>query len=228
LNRKEDCGTFREQNPELQRALEGDQDALGRLLASYMPKLYRTGLRILGTPQDAEEAIQDGFVQVVQHLGKFEGRSLFSSWVTRIVINAALMRLRQGRRHTTTSIDHSLTENGPLLADTIADPYPNPEEIYEREEKLQMLRLKVRGMPAAYRSALWLRLVEGLSTREAAEALGIPVGSVKTQLYRGRTRLSREFEQILSPALSQQGMMPTPKSCPEFVEETQPPWVGVM
>ena len=78
--------TVREGDQALQRALKGDQEALGLLLASYMPQLYCAALRILGTPQDAEEALQDGLVQVVEHFREFEGRSRFSTWLTRIVI----------------------------------------------------------------------------------------------------------------------------------------------
>src|SRR6266404_178829 len=102
---KEDHCAVGEGNEELQLARNGDQEALGRLLASYMPQLYRVALRVMRSPQDAEEALQDGLLQAVKHLREFEGRSQFSSWLTRIVINAALMRLRHSRSEAVTSID---------------------------------------------------------------------------------------------------------------------------
>ena len=191
MERNEDrcaCG----EPDELQLALKGDEGALGSVLASYMPKLHRVALRVLGTPQDAEEALQDGLVQVVKHFREFEGRSQFSTWLTRIVINAALMRLRRRRREVTTSMDQKLGRDDLSFAEMIKDPRPNPEEAYAREERLQVLRRKLRTLPAAYGSALWLRDVQGMSTREAAEALGIPVGSLKSNLHRARLSLRAE------------------------------------
>ena len=184
--------TVRERDQALQRALKGDQEALGLLLASYMPQLYCAALRVLGTPQDAEDALQDGLVQVVQHFREFEGRSRFSTWLTRIVINAALMQLRRRRRHATTSIDQKRGRDDLSLVDSITDPRPNPEEVYAREERLQILRRKLGSLPAGYRSALWLRDGQGMSTREAAQALGVPVGSLKSDLHRARLRLRAE------------------------------------
>ena len=191
LERNEDRCTVRERD-DLHLALNGDQNALGSLLVSYMPQLYRAALRVLGTPQDAEDALQDGLVQVVQHFREFEGRSRFSTWLTRIVINTALMRLRRRRHDVMTSMDQRLGRDDLSLAESITDPRPNPEEMYAHEEWLQLLRRKLRSLPAAYGSALWLRDVQGMSTREAADALGVPVGSLKSQLHRARLRLRNE------------------------------------
>jgi RNA polymerase sigma-70 factor (ECF subfamily) len=191
LDCNEDRCTGRERD-ELRLALNGDEEALGSLIASHMPQLYRAALRFLGTPQDAEEALQDGLVQAVRHFREFEGRSRFSTWLTRIVINDALMRLRRRRRDATTSIDQKLGRDDLCLAESIADPRPNPEEMYAQEEWLRILRRKLQSLPAAYGSALWLCDVQGMSTREAAEALGIPVGSLKSNLHRARLSLRAE------------------------------------
>ena len=102
--------TVRQRDHGLQRALNGDREALGHIFASQTPRLYRAALRILGKPQDAEEALQDGFLSAIRHLGEFECRSGFSTWLTRIVINVALMRLRKSRREVLTSFDDSTTE----------------------------------------------------------------------------------------------------------------------
>jgi len=193
LEGKEDRYTLRERDHQLHLALSGDGEALGSLLASYMPQLYRAARRILGTPQDAEEALQDGMVQVVQHFREFEGRSRFSTWLTRIVINAALMRLRRSRPEVVTSIDQKDDRHELSVADSITDTRPNPEEVYARKEQLQIFKRKLWSLPAAYRSALWLRDVQGMSTKEAAQALGVPVGSLKSQLHRARSRLKVEM-----------------------------------
>ena len=164
-----------------------------------MPQLYRSALRVLGTPQDAEEALQDGLVRVVQHFRQFEGRSRFSTWLTRIVINAALMRLRHSRCEVVNSIDEKLGRDDLSLADSITDPGPNPEGMYAREERLQILKRELRSLPAVYRSALWLRDVQGMSTGEAAEALGVPEGTVKARLHRGRLMIMKKVREALVP-----------------------------
>jgi RNA polymerase sigma-70 factor, ECF subfamily len=175
-----------EQDSGIELALNGDQEALGCVLASRMPQLYRAALRILGKPQDAEDALQDGLLSAVRHLEKFECRSRFSSWLTRIVINSALMRLRNSRREPLASIDQMFDRDEIALADRITDPRPNPEEIYLRQEQFQRLEKALQGMPAVYRRALWFRHVKGLKVREAAEAMGLATGTLKSQLHRAR------------------------------------------
>jgi RNA polymerase sigma-70 factor, ECF subfamily len=173
----------------LQRALKGDRESLGRVFSSHMPQLYRAAFRILGRHQDAEEALQDGFLSAVRHLGRFERRSRFSTWLTRIVINAALMRLRKGRREMLISFDLGPDREEVDLAVTVADPGPNPEEIYQGKERFQIFERNLRKLPLRYQSILWLRDVQGMSTREAAEKLGVKSATVKSRLYRARLRL---------------------------------------
>jgi RNA polymerase sigma-70 factor (ECF subfamily) len=180
-----------ERDQTLQRALNGDQEALGCLLASHMPKLYRIALGVLGTPQDAEEALQDGLLGAVRHLGEFECWARFSTWLTRIVINTALMRLRKSHREVLMSIDQKLDRDEVALADRITDPGPNPEEMYARKERLQILERTLRSLSEAHRSVLWLRDVQGMSTKEAAETLGLNTATVKTQLHRARLKLGK-------------------------------------
>jgi RNA polymerase sigma-70 factor (ECF subfamily) len=198
------------QDSEIQLALNGDQEALGRLLVSCMPQLYRAALRIFRTPQDAEEVLQDGLVQVVKHFREFEGRSRFSTWATQIVINAALMRLRQSRHAVLISIDQTLARDEPPLVGSIPDPAPNPEEIYAWKERLQIFGRKLRNLPVGYRSVLWLRDVQGKSTKEAAEILGVNTATLKSQLYRARLRLGRE----ISTASPEHTTLQTTRSAP--------------
>lgn len=157
-----------------------------------MPKLYRVALRILGKPQDAEEALQDGLLGALRHLGEFECRSRFSTWLTRIVINAALMRLRKNRRESLMSFDQRLDQDDLPLADRLTDPGPSPEETFVWKERLQLVGRELQNLPAAPRSALWLRLVEGMSTKEAAETLGVNSATLKSQLHRARLSLGKD------------------------------------
>jgi RNA polymerase sigma-70 factor, ECF subfamily len=207
----EDRNTGSEPDQRLQLAMKGDGEELGRLFTSNMPQLYRVALRILGTPQDAEDALQDGFLGAMRHLGEFECRSRFSTWLTRIVINAALMRLRKNRRDVPTSFDENLDQDKMDLAVTVTDPRPNPEEICVWKERFQMFERELQSLPAAYQSILWLRDVQGMSTQEAAETLGVKSTTVKSQLHRARSRLgmetftARSWHRFLQTARSEPG-----------------------
>lgn len=173
----------------LRLALGGDNDALGCLLASYMPQLYRVALRLLRSPQDAEDALQDGLLSALRHFREFQGRSQIATWLTRIVINAALMQLRSGRARPTTSIDEKADGQSASLAATIPDPKPGPEQICVQRERLEILHLALQGLCPSQREALWLRDIQGMSTTDAAEALAVPETTLKSQVHRARLRL---------------------------------------
>jgi RNA polymerase sigma-70 factor (ECF subfamily) len=176
----------------LHLAMKGDQEALGHILASYMPQLYRTALRVVGTPQEAEDALQDGLLRAVCHLREFAGRSRFSTWLTTIVTNAALMRLRRVRPERVTSIDQKCDREEQPMVNRIPDSGPNPEEMYARQERLQILKRGLQSLPPSCRNAVQLRDIQGMSTKEAAEALGLPLGTLKSHLYRARLKLVEE------------------------------------
>jgi RNA polymerase sigma-70 factor, ECF subfamily len=178
----------------LESALAGDREALGRLLSGLTDQLHYVAFRVLESHEDAEDAVQDGLLAAVRHVKTFEGRAHFSTWLTRVVINAALMRRRKMRAHATTSIDqHSSNESELCVADKIADPGPNPEEAYTRQERLTIIKQWFETLPALYRSTLWLRDVEGMTTQEAAEALQVSEGTLKSRLHRARVELSKRL-----------------------------------
>ena len=179
--------------PVLRQALNNDPKALDELFARYRSRLYQTARRVMGNSNDAEDALQDGLLSAFRNLSGFRGRSQFSTWLMRIVINAALMRLRRIRTEVVTfSIDQKIDPEGQPLANRIPDPGPNAEERFARQERLQILEQKVQSLPTVYQQAVWLCDVQGMSTREAAEALGLPIGTLKSQLHRARLRLSEE------------------------------------
>jgi len=190
-----DSYTVREESL-LHLARNGDQEALGPLFAPYMSQLYRTALRVVGTPQEAEDALQDGLLRALCHLREFAGRSRFSTWLTSIVTNAALMRLRKAHRDVMTSLDQIHDQDGTPLADRIADTRPNPEEMYAQQERLQILDRGLQRLSATHRNAVQLRDVQGMSTEEAAAALGLPLGTLKSQLYRARLKLVEEVGEV--------------------------------
>jgi RNA polymerase sigma-70 factor, ECF subfamily len=175
----------------VESGLRGDPEALDALFARYARPLYQTALRLLGNPEDAEDALQEGMLSAVRNLNRFEGRSKFSTWLTRIVINAALMHLRKQRTRPTISLEQEDAEQRDLtLGSRIPDLRPGPEEGYARQERFEIFAHSLKSLPPALRSAVWLRDVEGLSTAEAARALGLSEGTVKSQLHRARSKVS--------------------------------------
>jgi RNA polymerase sigma-70 factor (ECF subfamily) len=180
-----------EQGAMLKSALTGSNEALSQVLSGLADKLYWAAFRVLDSHHEAEDAVQDGLLAAIRNLNTFEGRAQFSTWLTRVVINAALMRRRKLRAHTTTSIDQATRdESEACLATKIADPRPDPEEACTREERLMIAKQCLETLPASYRSALQLRDIEGRTTREAAAALQVSEGTLKSRLYRARLELS--------------------------------------
>lgn len=185
----------------IRKAQAGDPAALDLIFARHTGPLYQTALRLLGNVQDAEDALQDGLLSAYRNLGRFEGRSRFSTWLTRIVINAALMRLRSQRAHPAASLDQEDPEQKELsLATRIADQRPSPEEIYAGKEGFETFERKLQALPQALQTAVWLRDVEGLSTEEAAEVLGLSQGTLKSQLHRARAKLAELLRSARRPA----------------------------
>lgn len=172
-------------------AIANNREALNQLFARHRSGLHGTALRLLGNHADAEDALQDAMLAAFRNLSRFEGRSQFYTWLTRIVVNAALMRRRAARVRLAVSIDQESDQSEQALAYRIPDSRPNPEDIYAREERARMFRRALRSLPPAHQRAVWLRDIKGMTTREAAEALGVRAGTVKSQLHRGRLGLRK-------------------------------------
>jgi RNA polymerase sigma-70 factor (ECF subfamily) len=174
------------------RARAKDFAAFETLLGRYEDKVYRLAFRIVRNETDAKEILQETFVSIWRKLDTFKGDSQFGSWVYRIATNAALMRLRSQRRHPEVS-----TEELPIgYLDNYGQPMPAGENWSKRpDDQLQSSELRthiqtaVDGLPDIYRTVFIVRDVEGLSTEETAEALGISVPTVKTRLHRARIAL---------------------------------------
>ncbi len=174
----------------VRRGLQGDPDALETLFARHHQPLFQTALRLLGNPEDAEDALQDGLLSAYRNLRRFEGRSQFSTWLTRIVINAALMRRRSQRGRSAVSLDEPPRDDEWPLAERLADEAPDPEQIYAGKELNELLEADLTELSPLLRSAFLLREVEGLSTAEAAEALGVSANTLKARLWRARQELA--------------------------------------
>jgi RNA polymerase sigma-70 factor, ECF subfamily len=172
-------------------AKQGDLAAFEQLVQRHTAMIFRVAMHIVACREDAEEVVQDAFFKAFQHLQDFEGRARFSTWLTRIAVNAALMRLRNLHRATTVSIDQEADEGG-TLADKVADWKPNPEQLYGRTELREILQRALAALPHTYRIVFLLRDVEGVSVADTAEMLGLSIPSVKARLFRARLKL-REY-----------------------------------
>ncbi len=177
----------------IRKALRGEPDALEMLFARNNRALYQTALRVLGNPEEAEDALQDGLLAAYRNLRRFEGRSQFSTWLTRIIINAALMRRRSQRARPAVSLDEPLREDELPLAERFADGRPDPEQLYAGKELENIVEAKLKDLSPLLRSAFELREVEGLTTEEAAKELGISQNTLKARLWRARQQLANRL-----------------------------------
>jgi RNA polymerase sigma-70 factor (ECF subfamily) len=173
---------------------------LRSILSTRLPAFYSSAYRLLGNAADAEDAVQDALLAAYKHLDQFQGRSQMSTWLSAIVHNSARMQLRARLRHTYVSLDEALGEDeGYSLADCLADDGPTPEDGCRNSELNDHLRHFTTQLSPTLLKTFQLRDLEGLSTRETAQVLGIPTGTVKAQLARARKRLKQLMGRALKP-----------------------------
>ncbi len=170
--------------PLVDRALAGDTAAFEDLVRRHECRVYRTALALTGNPEDAEEALQDTFLNVFQHLGEFRRDSRFTTWLTRIAINAALQKIR--RRRETVSLDDPEAPESTFMPRNFESWRENPEQRYAAEETRRIVEEAIASLPPAYRVVFVLRDVAEMDTVEAAEVLGLTVAALKSRLLRAR------------------------------------------
>ncbi|MCS6845260.1 MAG: sigma-70 family RNA polymerase sigma factor [Caldilineales bacterium] len=176
----------------------GDPLGCTALVKRFGGQMYAVALRIVDDPDDAEEVLQDAFVTACRKMHTFEGRSKLSTWLYRVTTNAALMHLRK-RRDDTVSLDEPQElDEGDVLPRQLGDWTVDPSQEALTGELRQVLEQAVRELPASLRAAFVLRDIQGLSTEEAAEALGITPGAVKVRLHRARLALRERLAGYLS------------------------------
>ncbi|HEY1469943.1 MAG TPA: sigma-70 family RNA polymerase sigma factor [Candidatus Acidoferrum sp.] len=177
--------------------------ALEELYARYSTLLYKVALRKLGNPADAEDALQDGLLSAFKHFDQFKGESQISTWLTSIVLNAARMQLRRRSCRHFVSLDEPDNERSFARAEILVDAGPDPEEIFRRTQVKEVLERFEAKLSPKIRLAFRLRILEGLTTREAAERMGISEGTLKAQFFRARRQIAPLIRRALgSPAKS--------------------------
>ena len=182
----------------VERARGGDDAAFAGLVEQYQRKIYRLARNITQNAEDAEDVLQDAFLKAYTNLGKFHGDSKFYTWIVRIAVNEALMKLRKRRGDKMVSLDEEIELGEESVTREIAVWDGNPEQTYSQEEMRKLLDDAIQSLKPTFRSVFQLRDVEELSTEETAEALELSVPAVKSRLLRARLqlreRLTKQFK----------------------------------
>jgi RNA polymerase sigma-70 factor (ECF subfamily) len=171
----------------------GNEQAIETLFRRYQRQLLGAARRILGNTEDAEDALQDGFLSAYRNVARFEGRSKFSTWLTRIVVNAALMRRRRTKGVRMTSLDATLSEDEVPMSECVQGNDPDPEQLFAHTELREMIQTNVGQLSSQLFTAFVLCGIEGHSQEEAARRLGITVTAMKARMHRARYKLAENL-----------------------------------
>ena len=183
----------REDEPQLVAAAKaGEVSAFETLVGRYERKIFRLTQNITQNREDAEDAMQEAFLKAYEHLGEFQGNSRFYTWLVRIAVNQALMKLRK-RRPNQISLDEDVDTGEDMVPREVEDWGPSPEQRYEQTELSSILASNIAELDPAFRIVFQLRDIEELSTEETAEALGLSVPAVKSRLLRARLKLRQRL-----------------------------------
>jgi RNA polymerase sigma-70 factor (ECF subfamily) len=176
----------------------GDIGAFEELVKRYDRKLLRIAHHLMHNREDAEDMVQEAFLKAFLHLDQFREDSKFSTWLIRITLNQSLMKLRKQRSIKETSIDKDFQSDEDSFPIDVTDWAPNPEELYRASELKGILRKTLQELGEGLRVVFVLRDMEGLSTAQTAEALGLSLAAVKARSFRARLqlreRLSKYFK----------------------------------
>jgi RNA polymerase sigma-70 factor (ECF subfamily) len=173
-------------------AQNGDITAFETLVGRYERKILRLAQNITQNREDAEDVMQEAFLKAYEHLSGFQGNSRFYTWLVRIAVNQALMKLRK-RRPNVVSIDEEVNTGEDLIPREIEDWGPSPEDRYKQTELSGILSEVITDLDPSFRIVFQLRDIEELSTEETAEALGLSIPAVKSRLLRARLKLRQKL-----------------------------------
>ncbi len=189
----------------LAKARRGDQQALGELLMAYQDRLYSVCLRMVSHPDDAAEVCQDVLLKIVQGIPKFRGDSGLSTWMTRIAMNQSISHLRKRRLRKTISLDGpggdrqqvDPDDQAAALRRQLADTRePLPDQRVQEDEMLARLQQALANLDDSFRAILVLRDIEQMDYARISQTLDLPVGTVKSRLFRARLALRQEMDRL--------------------------------
>jgi len=181
-------------------AKNGNRKAFEILVKRHQQRIFFVARRITCRREDAEDVVQQSFQKAFTHLRTFEGRSAFSTWLTRIAITEALMFLRRSRGFREVLLDDLNGNEETTTVLEVPDSSPDPEAIYSQREWVELLSLAMNELPAGLRRAIQLRELDERSSEETARIMGISVSALKGRMFHGRRKLRERLEQIVEPA----------------------------
>jgi RNA polymerase sigma-70 factor (ECF subfamily) len=178
----------------------GNRQAFEVLVERHDQRIFFVARRMTGTREDAEDVVQQSFQKAFTHLCKFEGRSTFSTWLTRIAINEALMSLRKRPGLREMFIDDLGGNEEATTVPEVPDSSPDPEVSYSQREREKILSSSLDELSHGTRRAIQLRELDGRSTEETARIMGISVGAVKARVFHGRRKLRQKLKRYVGSA----------------------------
>ncbi len=177
----------------VRKARAGDADAFRELVERHERAIFRLAHHITQNAQDAEDVLQETFLRAYEHLDEFRGDSKFSTWLVRIAVNQALMKLRKRKSDRSVSLDETFDTGEDVVVREIAVWDGDPEQLYSQEELRNILASAIESLPPIFRTVFALRDIEELSTEETAQILNLSVPAVKSRLLRARLQLREKL-----------------------------------
>jgi len=184
----------------LTAAKRGDSAAFETLCKQSANTVLHMARRMMRNNEDAEDVVQESFQQAFLHLKSFNGDSRFSTWLSRIAINAALMKLRKKHRLWDLSLDESAESEESSSRIEVEDDGLNPEQLYAQKERQRILTEAMNDLTPGMRKAIELREIDERSTEETAQIMGISVGAVKARVFHGRRKLRERLNHFVGSA----------------------------
>ena len=175
------------------QARDGDDKAFAELVRRSEGKIFRLAQHVTQNREDAEDVLQETFMKAYEHLDQFKGDSKFYTWIVRIAVNQALMKLRRRKTDKSVSLDETIDTGEDTLVREIAAWDEDPEQRFSRDELGTILDSAIQSLEPPYRSVFVLRDIEELSTEETADALNLSVPAVKSRLLRARLQLREKL-----------------------------------
>ncbi len=184
----------------LQRARSGDRGAFARLVTVHQDRLYNTLVRMVGDREEARDLTQECFTRALDAIADFRGDSGVYTWLCRIGMNLAISRIRKVQRQRTFSLDSPRTgpaNQASMLVERMSAGGEDPAEAAERHERAQQVLAALGRLDAEYRAVLVMRDIDGLDYQQMADVLGLPLGTLKSRLFRARLALREQLEAYL-------------------------------
>ncbi len=185
----------------VRRAQGRDAGAFRAIMRAHNQRLYRIARAVVCNDGEAEDVVQEAYVRAFTHLDGFRGDSSLSTWLSRIVINEALGRLRKSRRRAETALPLEQADEARIIPFPLNSSNDDPERTMAQRQILRLVEKATDNLPDIYRAVFVARVIEGLSIEETAEVIGIRPETVKTRLHRARVLVRRELDEQIGPVL---------------------------